>query len=149
MREITADEAATATKRGAPLVKLCRRGAPHVVFAQARADALTWVGRREREKRIAFARVERVLRGKHTENFRRKGGQARDDARCFSIVYDEGRGSERKRTWDAECDSESQRDAWALAVELAARAAREEEDEGTRRGNASSSGVAAYRRWLR
>ena len=46
MREITADEAATATKRGAPLVKLCRRGAPHVVFAQARADALTWVGRR-------------------------------------------------------------------------------------------------------
>ena len=143
MREITADEAATATKRGAPLVKLCRRGAPHVVFAQARADALTWVGRREREKRIAFARVERVLRGKHTENFRRKGGRARDDARCFSIVYDEGRGSERKRTWDAECESESQRDAWALAVELAARAAREEEDEGTRRGNASSSGGGA------
>ena len=143
MREITADEAATATRRGAPLVKLCRRGAPHVVFAQARADGLAWVGRRAREKRVRWDRVERVLRGTHTENFRRRAADARDAARCFSIVYDEGRGGERKRTWDAECESESQRDAWALAVELAARAAREGKEEDAGRGTASSSGGGA------
>ena len=138
MREITADEAATATRRGAPLVKLCRRGAPHVVFAQARADALAWVGGAARERSaIAVRRASSAsCAGRTRRIFDGRAADARDDARCFSIVYDEGRGGERKRTWDAECESESQRDAWALAVELAARAAREEEGGGNAgRGN--------------
>ena len=100
MREITADEAATATRRGAPLVKLCRRGAPHVVFAQARADALAWVGQaRAREKRDRGRdRVERVLRGTHTENFRRTGrGRAGRRAMLFDRVR---RGTRRRAEAD-------------------------------------------------
>ena len=88
MREITADEAAVAVKRGAPLLKFCRRSSPHVVFAQCSSTALTYAGRRGRERSIEFSRVERVLKGRHTEVFRkRRARDAEDDLKSFSIAY--------------------------------------------------------------
>ena len=88
MREITADEAAVAVKRGAPLLKFCRRSSPHVVFAQCSSTALTYAGRRGRERSIEFSRVERVLKGRHTEVFRkRRERDAEDDLKSFSIAY--------------------------------------------------------------
>ena len=106
MREITADEAAVAVKRGAPLMKFCRRSSPHVVFAQCSSTALTYAGRRGRERSIEFSRVERVLKGRHTEVFRkRRARDAEDDLKSFSIAYADAGGAVT-RTWDCVCESE-------------------------------------------
>ena len=124
MREITADEAAVAVKRGAPLLKFCRRSSPHVVFAQCSSTALTYAGRRGRERSIEFSRVERVLKGRHTEVFRkRRARDAEDDLKSFSIAYADAGGAVT-RTWDCVCESEYERDAWVLGIENLAREAR-------------------------
>lgn len=124
MREITADEAAVAVKRGAPLMKFCRRSSPHVVFAQCTSTALTYAGRRGRERSIEFSRVERVLKGRHTEVFRkRRARDAEDGLKSFSIAYADAGGAVT-RTWDCVCESEFERDAWVLGIENLAREAR-------------------------
>jgi len=116
-REISLDEAAVAVRRGAKLVKYCRNAKPHFVFVQLSADAsaLTWVGKREKEKSISFVTVERVLSGQHTELFRKRRGE-HDVLKSFSIVYEDASGAS-SRTLDLVCDNENQRNLWVFALE--------------------------------
>ena len=130
-REISLDEAAVAVRRGAKLVKYCRNAKPHFVFVQLSADAnaLTWVGKREKEKSIPFVAVERVLSGQHTELFRKRRGE-HDVLNSFSIVYEDANGAS-SRTLDLVCDNENQRNLWVFALEhLVHRARRHAQADG-------------------
>jgi len=120
-RELTRDEARTAVKRGARLVKYGRRGAPHEVFARVDGFSVRWIGRRQRERSIDLRRVTRVVAGRYTESFRRYDG-AHEDETSFSLVYEDAEGG-TSRTWDVVCESQTQRDVWVFALQDLAREA--------------------------
>lgn len=136
-RELTRDEARTAVKRGARLIKYGRRGAPHEVFARVDGLAVRWIGRRQRERSIDLRRVTRVVAGRHTESFRRYEG-AHEDAASFSLVYEDDEGG-ASRTWDVVCETQAQRDVWVFALEGLAREAIE---RGLVEGTAAANGEA-------
>ena len=139
-RDHADDEALTAVKRGASLIKYCTNAKPHVVYATCTERGLTWVGKRRKEKTIAASAIARVIAGRHTEKFRRRRDADADgdaDARSFSVVYEDGSGKASK-TWDGVCESEYQRDLWVRALERVMAEAREDvarrtSDDGGRR----------------
>jgi len=135
------DDATVALRRGATLIKYCRRAAPHYIVLQVTpsGDALTWIGKHGAERVIAFTAIERVVAGRHTEVFHKRR-DAHEDARSVSIVYGES-GAKTTRTLDLVCADEGERDVWVRGIEYfvdcARRAGVAHDDGSSRRGSAN------------
>ena len=67
------DQARTALRRGAPLLKYCRNAKPHVSHFQLSADEarLEWVGKNAKTKGVPMAAVADALPGRASEVFRK------------------------------------------------------------------------------
>ena len=86
------DQARTALRRGAPLLKYCRNAKPHVSHFQLSADEarLEWVGKNAKTKGVPMAAVADALPGRASEVFRKWASLEAEHPPevCLSVRYE-------------------------------------------------------------
>ncbi|KAL4459113.1 hypothetical protein ABPG75_013978 [Micractinium tetrahymenae] len=108
------EEALTALRKGALLLKHGRHGKPKVHFFRLAAcdTLLRWRGASGSVKQVRLRNVAEVVAGQTTEVFRRC--PLRPSARCFSLRYRDEDGS--SRTLDLTCADEQQYELWLMGL---------------------------------
>ncbi|CAD5174845.1 unnamed protein product [Musa acuminata subsp. malaccensis] len=109
VREV--EQAITALKKGAHLLKCGRRGKPKFCPFRISTDEkiLIWYSG-EKEKHLNLDAVSKVISGQQTVNFLRQN-QADKKNQSFSLVYENG-----QRSLDLICKDKEQAESWRLGL---------------------------------
>lgn len=112
------EEALTALRKGALLLKHGRHGKPKVHFFRLSAcdTLLRWRSASSSVKQVRLRNVTEVVGGQTTEVFRRC--PLRPSARCFSLRYRDDDGA--SRTLDLTCADEQQYELWLIGLRVVA-----------------------------
>ncbi|CAL9159873.1 unnamed protein product [Musa hybrid cultivar] len=109
VREV--EQAITALKKGAHLLKCGRRGKPKFCPFRLSTDekSLIWYSG-EKEKHLNLNSVSKLVPGQQTANFLRQN-QADKKIQSFSLVYENG-----QRSLDLICKDKEQAESWCLGL---------------------------------
>ncbi|XP_042437764.1 PH, RCC1 and FYVE domains-containing protein 1-like isoform X1 [Zingiber officinale] len=109
VREV--EQAITALKKGAHLLKCGRRGKPKFRPFRLSTDekSLIWYSG-EKEKHLNLNAVVKLVRGQQTVNFLRQN-QIDNKLQSFSLIYENG-----QRSLDLICTDKEQADSWYLGL---------------------------------
>jgi len=126
------DQARTALRRGAPLLKYCRNAKPHVSHFQLSADEarLEWVGKNAKTKGVPMAAVADALPGRASEVFRKWASLEAEHPPevCLSVRYEiqenQKAKTKRFRTLDLVFEDPARAAVWRAGIAAAARRAR-------------------------
>ena len=126
------DQARTALRRGAPLLKYCRNAKPHVSHFQLSADEarLEWVGKNAKTKGVPMAAVADALPGRASEVFRKWASLEAEHPPevCLSVRYEiqenQKAKTKRFRTLDLVFENPARAAVWRAGIAAAARRAR-------------------------
>ena len=126
------DQARTALRRGAPLLKYCRNAKPHVSHFQLSADEarLEWVGKNAKTKGVPMAAVADALPGRASEVFRKWASLEAEHPPevCLSVRYEISENQKAKtkrfRTLDLVFENPARAAVWRAGIAAAARRAR-------------------------
>jgi len=126
------DQARTALRRGAPLLKYCRNAKPHVSHFQLSADEarLEWVGKNAKTKGVPMAAVADALPGRASEVFRKWASLEAEHPPevCLSVRYEiqenQKAKNKRFRTLDLVFENPARAAVWRAGIAAAARRAR-------------------------
>ena len=145
------DQARTALRRGAPLLKYCRNAKPHVSHFQLSADEarLEWVGKNAKTKGVPMAAVADALPGRASEVFRKWASLEAEHPPevCLSVRYEiqekQKAKTKRFRTLDLVFEDPARAAVWRAGIAAAARRARAASASASALSSSPSGSAAA------